>query len=570
MLESEQLEQGDLLRQWRLDDWNRALCRHFLAAAPKVPVAPLVRLYVTDEDLRAACARSCAADEARTAFIESIKRTVGPRSLALDASRRHKLWNPESGVVPPFLSHLLLTCMVANDLAEELRWTGNFRDRLSHVLGTYSQPQLERLRPLWEDLAAWSSRQNLAGAGCRELRLPRIPDSGYHSIIGYSIRLAVPSRRDQAALATLLRQNGLDGREPELNSVLHVVSSNIGKFSSDFGDVFSNFVASLKSQPSSLLFHTTFWTAVREVALSGLQKPDREPSAVRIRLELEDDDGRFWLALTSDAAMQYADTKTVAVPSGRQSPFRFILTDRDGNSLVRTLFSSGKTEQKTDKALAIIRSAIAEELLLFEESDDYVFVLSTSFPSSGQLRALVSDRLKEPFKRAVESVGVRPVITRSGYAGWSEWRGLTVEELRGVDLRRSPALASVRSLRVTIPPPEIILRGGIRIGSSFVALSEALPQAAIPGAERVIVELGGGEWEALERVADTEGIWRFARQLSPARLLGSHRIVAFAESVPVAERGVDFIETAFTTDYKQPLDPSRWLVESAVPYGATE
>jgi hypothetical protein len=452
--------------------------------------------------------------------------------------------------------------MVANDLAEELRWTGNFRIRLSQILDTQSQPLLERLRVLWEELAAWSVRQNLAGAGCRQLRLPQIPDAGHHSIIGYSIRLAVPSRRDQTILATLFRQNDVDGTEPELNSVLRVVSANIGRFSADFREVFDDFVSALKSKPSAILAHTAFWTAVRSVAYAGLEKTDREPAAARARLELEDDDGTFWLALTSDTEISTDKAHSLALPTPRQSPFRFLLTDRDGNSLVNLLFSSAKTEQRTEKAVAGIRSAIADGLLLFEESDDYVFVLSTAFPSSGQLRALVSDRLKAIFKLAVETASIRPEITKSGMSGWSEWRGLTVEGLRAVDISKFAALQSVRSLRLTIPPPEIKLRGGIRFGTSFVALSEALPQVEVSDAEEVSVELAAGKWQALERGAETADTWHFSHTLAPHQLLGTHRIVAFAESVPIAERTVNFIETAFSTDYKGPTDPGRWLVES--------
>lgn len=336
--------------------------------------------------------------------------------------------------------------MVANDLVEELRWTGNFRIRLSQVLQTSSQGQLEPLRLLWEDVAAWSVRQNVAGVGCRQLRLPQIPDSGYHSIIGYSIRLAVPSRRDQAALATLLSENDLDRGEPELNSVLRVVNANIGKFGRDFEDVFNDFVSALKSQPLSVLFHTTFWTAVREVALSALKKPDRESTSVRIRLELEDDDGRFWLALTSDTEIRSAETKTVLLPNVRQSAFRFVLTDHNGSSLVELLLRSQTIEQKTEKILKDIRSAIAEGLLLFEESDDYVFVLSTAFPSSGQLRALVSDRIRTTFKHAVESVGIHPEITRSVHPSWTECRGLSVEGLtRPARTRSSRVSFAVRT-----------------------------------------------------------------------------------------------------------------------------
>jgi hypothetical protein len=86
----------------------------------------VVRLYVTAENFRAAAsARSRNSKEVRSAFIDSVKRAGGIVLLDLDASRRRKIWNPEAPTALPFLAHLLLTCMVANDLAEKLKSMGN-------------------------------------------------------------------------------------------------------------------------------------------------------------------------------------------------------------------------------------------------------------------------------------------------------------------------------------------------------------------------------------------------------------------------------------------------------------
>jgi hypothetical protein len=550
------------LRGWRLAEWNCALYSHFFAIRSRDDITALTRLYVTAEDLRAASGFLCAAKEARSAFVATMRNALGSRSLGTDASHRCKQWNPQSSVIPPFLSHLVFTCMVANDLTEELRSVGNFRDRLALILGTPSQSGLEHLRPLWEELAAWSVNRNLADAGCKTLRLPRIPDSGYHSIIGYSIRLAIPSKRDQANLAVLLRQSHLDGGEPELDAVLRVISANLGKFSSGFGDVFNDFTSRLRHEASSVLFHSTFWTAVREVALAGLKRSNRQAASVRVRLELEDDDSAFWLALTSNKEVDSAEAKSISSARTSQSVFQFILTDRDGNSLVGLLFSARRAEQKSEKLFSHIRTLMADGLLLFEESDDHIFVLSDELPAGGRICALVSERVRFIFQRAVEFVGGDAEITKSAYSGWSECRGLSVEALRRLDFSRFPTLAGIRSLRLTITPPEIRLREGIRVGSSFVAVIGGLPEAEVAGAERVVVELCKGEWQPLQRLTATQDVWVFAPTLKPAQLLGSHRIVAFAESVPIAEREIHFIETAFTADYKQPLDPTRWLVET--------
>lgn len=556
------LPQHDDIRGWRVEDWTNVLFVHFFGLRSGENPGPIVTLNITGEHLRDAARTACSAAEAKAAFISAIKRSAGSYSLGVDASRRSMGWSPRRNTVPPFLSHLLLTCMVANDLSEELSWTGNFRIRLSQILETESQPNLDRLRGMWEELEAWSVRQNVEGAGCRQLRLPEIPDAGYHSIIGYSIRLAVPSRRDQTILATLLQQNGMDGREPERNSVLRVVSAEIGRFSADFKGVFEGFVSALRSQPSAILAQTAFWTAVRNAALANVDKPSSQLSGPRIRLELEDDDGRFWLALTSDTEIRTDRVRALALPTQRQSLYRFLLKDQQDRALADLLFTATTTERGIEKAIAGIRTSVNEGLLLFEETDDYVYVLTTSFPSSGSLRALVSDRLKAAFNAATKAAGIETEITKSGMSGWSEWRGLTADALRELELSRFPALQPVRSLRVTIPPAEIKLRGGIRHGTSFVALPGALPRVEVSEAEQVKVDNAEGTWEVLVREEGTADTWRFPSSLSAAQLLGSHRIVAFAASVPIADRTVNFIETTLSTDYKAPSEPERWLVES--------
>ncbi len=554
--------QHDDIRRWSVSDWNNILFLHFFASAHGEPAAPVVTLNVTGENLWEAVGRNRTRTAAKAAFIEAIKQGIGGRTLEADAWNRRARWNSGFDIVPPFLAHLLLTCMVANDLSEELQWTADLRVRLSQILGTETQPLLRRFRSLWEDFAAWSVRQNVAGAGCRPLRLPQIPDSGHHSIIGYSIRLAVPSRRDQTTLAKLLRRNGLDGREPEINAVLSLVNANIAGFSSAFQGVFEDFVAAFKSKRFALLAQTAFWTAVRTVALAGLQKAGVERAGARVRLELEDDDGSFLLNLTSDTELRTGYTRSLAVPTPRQSPYRFLLTDPMGGTLTDILFSAKRADSETEKALVTVRSAITDGFILFEESDDYVFVLTTTFPSTGRLRALVSDRLKPPFTLALNSTDMLPEARKSAFPGWTEWRGLTAEGLRGADISRFPSLQAVRALRLTIPPPEIKLRGGIRHGSSFIAMSGILPTVEVSDAEEVGIELAAGEWQPLVAESEERGTWQFDSELPAGRLLGSHRIVAFASSVSIAEITVSFIETALSHDYKRPAELERWLVES--------
>src|ERR1022692_3604758 len=150
------------VESWGLQDWNTSLFRHFFTSRDSA--SDVLRLYVTAEELRnVSGAETSSADHVRHAFIDSLKRAIDGRSLGLDADIRAQLWKPKSPVVPPFLSHLLLTCMVANDLADELQSTGDFRRSLAaapttvlNVCGRY-------------------------GSGCRigfSFATPRTPDAG--------------------------------------------------------------------------------------------------------------------------------------------------------------------------------------------------------------------------------------------------------------------------------------------------------------------------------------------------------------------------------------------------------
>jgi hypothetical protein len=178
-------------------------------------------------------------------------------------------------------------------------------------------------------------------------------------------------------------------------------------------DAFEDFVAAYRSKRFAILAQTAFWTAVRAIALAGLEKANPERTAVRVRLELEDDDGSFWFTLTSETELHTDRVGSLLLPTPRQSPYRFLLKDLTGKTLVDVLFSYKRVDHETERAIATIRSAVAEGFLLFEETDDHVSVLSTTFPSSGRLRALVSDRLMPSFTRAVERSDMTAEIQKS-------------------------------------------------------------------------------------------------------------------------------------------------------------
>ena len=136
------------LELWDIATWNQALFVHFFVSF-HAPSRCLSRLYITrDELLSASGTTAFSANEVRTFFINTLRKAIGTRSLGHDADIRGSRWAVDSEEVPPFLSHLLLTCMVANDLADEVRSIGDFRKRLTKILKGGVHHGLPRLRPL--------------------------------------------------------------------------------------------------------------------------------------------------------------------------------------------------------------------------------------------------------------------------------------------------------------------------------------------------------------------------------------------------------------------------------------
>jgi hypothetical protein len=551
------------LKKWETDDWNNALIRHFFSAPDGGKPEPLVRLWITPEELRLASATTdCSPQEVRGLFIDAVRRAVGTRTLGLAAEKKAIRWRCADSRVPPFLSFLIFTCMVANDAAKELHSVGDFRKRLSELLGSETHG-LERLRPLWQLLAVWLSIPHTPGVSHRPLKLPDIPKSGYHSIIGYSIRLSVPTRHDRDRLTRLLRDIPLIGTEADLGAVIRVFGENSRLFSSQFQTVFREFRADLANLPVSSLFHTSFWMAVRESIFERAEIEKSSAEDFRVRLELEDDDGEFWLTVTSDQELHGDDIATVRLASMRNSLFVFAVTELNGISIVGRALSPLERGRAKNKFLEPIRVAAATGVLLFEENEEGAFVMCASLPSTGQMRLLVRESLTPDLERILRSRGFQPFVSKSQYSGWTEWRDLTAEILALADFSSSRALRNIRSLQRVLPPPIIRVRGGIRAGDNFIAIAGFLPQFELAGADAFILQLQSGASISLESPKEN-GLWQISSSAPVEDLVGRHIVRAYINRFPIAERHLGFVETTFDSDYSGPSNSSRWIVEDAL------
>jgi hypothetical protein len=374
----------------------------------------------------------------------------------------------------------------------------------------------------------------------------------------------VPSRHDLKALGILLRRHKLVGHEPEINEVHRVISQNIGKFTVQFQEALQEFNSTYRSAPRSVASHTIFWSAIREVALSSVPDHQTENHG-KARLELEDDDGQFWISITSDKEIAIPGIKSVQLLTPRRSPFRFVLVaEQEAHGLTSKLLSFHKLDKQLEKSFGAVRNAVSSGFLLFKESEDGVYVLCDNFPAMGNLRALVSESLLPSFRAASQDSGNILEVSRSSHEGWFELRGVTIESLYRLDCSHYPSLLGIRCLKHTLPPPEIIIHGGLRVGESFVAISQALPFIEVVDADKVSIEIQPNQWSSLDRITGSANNWSFSTQIDPYHLLRSHRVVAFTNYFPIAEKTITFIEGLCNYEFKRPSDNSRWFVDGSL------
>ena len=557
-----------------IQQWNDCLYAHYFILGDGNVQSPVTTLPVNGDELATAtgCDRRNA-EEARSAFVVCLTNGLEGRSFATDAMHKFNIWKRRPDGVPLCLSHLLLTCMVVNDLAEDLRDVGDFRKRLTAILGGGRHENLSALRLLWEHFAAWTSSQELLKKSrTQRLILPEIPHAGRFSHIGYSIRLSVPSRRDQEALRNLLISENSYGQELEVQKIVRAIARSFGKFTLEFQDLYSAFTQARKQLPDSALTQSTFWSLVRAVSLSGGKKSETG-NTPRLRLELEDDEGHFWLTLCSDRSFSIGSLRTMPSTKGDASTFPYVVSAENGEAPFSSLLSLGDNFNQAPlrEMTEPIRKAITTGVLLFEETDDRLNIFTTALPTSGKLTALLSQIPNQDLRLALRHISPSPPVSRAIYRGWTEWRDLSAEMLRSREVSLYPSLAAADCLRPVLSPVNVVIRDGVRIGASFLALESCLPTFHVQGSDRCELQYPDGSAAGLQSLGD--GGWCIEIDFKAKSLIGTQRICAYQAGLVVAERLVSFVEASFTTAYSGPTEPGRWLIESTqvdlVGYGDT-
>lgn len=548
---------------WQMDNWNGALFQYYFAEHGDN--TPVTRLAVTGEELSKAAKGAAGPDEAREILIGALRRGLGCRSLGSDAQRRAAFWDVNADSPPPFAVHLLFTCMVVGDMAEQLESVGDFRKRLTVLLGRGTGHGLDRLPVLWQSLSDWLKLQYESQRPFRRLLLPSPPP--YLSIIGYQYCLAFPTRRDQERLRKILSAAQLLGSEPSVIRVFNLLEDRLSLFTPQFQKTYREFRNLYHASPRSVSAAAAFWSVIRDAALkSSAEEPGRTRLS-KLQLALEIDIEGYSLVIMSSREFSLKDFATVSFPSGVRD-YPFVVTGTDDKPVDATVLKAAY-DGPASALPAIFRdlsAAIRDGILLFvADETGQMYVLARDLPEGGKVLGLVKDALLPNFQIALQKAAVEGQcsLRRSdAYPGWNEFEIADGVALLDVDFGADSELSRIRCLQQVLRPSRIVVAGGARVGQSYLGLTRFLPVVVVEGADVVTAHQAVELPESIPlRRTSMSGTWRFPTDTWQQRLHGSYQLQAFANNELVDWRPISFTSEIRGTEYVAPSNPDLWLGE---------
>jgi hypothetical protein len=244
-----------------LSDWEEALTRRFLTAAGD-SVGPIRSFDINPETLALAVgANPAAGDQAVAAF----KKALLANRLALYAALENGAFNRKlAAECPGCFAYLALTIFVDSQIdGDDADGSDQFRPKLAAFLGgDRGFSKLSGVASMWRSLRDWLARQAKAGKPFRKLILPA-EDAWVQ--IGFSLRLAFPSRRDHTFLGHFFDQH--PGIASDERAMLAALRNLVDRSNASPGlhDAFDEFYAAYLGEQRTLAGHR-FWKFVLSVA----------------------------------------------------------------------------------------------------------------------------------------------------------------------------------------------------------------------------------------------------------------------------------------------------------------
>jgi hypothetical protein len=568
---------------WSLADWNAALFDHFFRATDD-DAGPVNRIVVTGDELRAAAhAEGAKSHEVHEWFRRAVRQrlSVSGRSLCNDAMELEwRIGEERIRKVPPYFAHLLVTCVAAAGTSSSKRPQGEFRQRLNEFLGRgegNSSYNLAGLRQLWEMLRTWLDKAARRGEPYRRIVLP---DPGYLRIIGYSLKLAFPTSKDQARLIDLFDPCGYPA-DPPVVPLLMRIEGSFSRFSVRFREACAEFRSAYFNGKQDL-YAKPFWSAVRDAVRAVRDKSivarrmDRGAAALRLDVDSIDQgsDRRFILSLLVDRDVACPrELRTIEVPGCEAAGCgRLVVPSNEGDLLaVGTFVLSGQLGKKfpsiDSKDLA---RTVSQGVLLFSQNEEGVWLANLSCPASGPVKALLRRDLADRFVNAVRRSTSNIVKYPSLYEGWHEVEGFDGEHIIAARFDKSP-LKDITCLMDTIRSPRLGFLGGVRVDGGFLGRRCALPQV-ISDLRSVSLRIhkaipNEGANGTVRLIPDESSTTRFHFPDAPALphdLDGTFVVEMARGDELLASRRFEARVNILDCNYLAPTSPSTWFTEGGL------
>jgi len=384
-------------------------------------------------------------------------------------------------------------------------------------------------------------------------------------LIGYSVRLAFPRRKDLVRLSRILDAYGLPQKLP-VRDVLRAVLKEKDRFSNDLSRERDDFMKKYQmGESNSRLYDHPFWAAIRAAVLVSAEDEGRRERAT-YQLVLDTGSRRHQLALLASSLSEDLQDDL---------PDKFIETHAPGYDYLIASDGSDTDSSPVDSILdgripkgvpglqySSVWKLVREGVLLFHRNEAGFWELSSTLPDpEDEVRALVRRDLALSFRRHYEGIG-RDSFYDSQYSGWRE-----VDLFQGRGLRGHkpipPSLEDIRCLRETLAPPQIHLEDGVTLHEGYLGIPPLLPTIKVLEADEVTmhraVDSSGRKTIDLLREGDTFEIP--TNDDSP--IDGEYNIVARSSGEVVTQRRVVFRSRGLQQEYKGPTNPGTWIVEGS-------
>ncbi len=547
---------------WTITQWNEALLAYFFEDVHACR-SPVGYLDVSSESLsKAVGAKQAEAPRVRDAFVSTVSGLPGRAlgSFVKDAQRLRVGWSPKSQRVPPFLSHLLFSCMVASEVTDARTCNiTHFRDRLQTLIHRADGLHGDAFPLMWQELVHFLDHARASG---RPFRCLALPDPKHETIIGYSKRLAFPPRQDALRLLDCLNAEDLLGFEPGPSAIVRCLASRRGTFTSVLQDAFDEFRALVLTRDRAL-FNCRLFGAISDICLRGHFIESEGRSVPVGRLLMEDSDG-FEMFLLFDAPLQSKrdGVRTERTPYG-EGDFEHLMLglEEDASYPVDCLLSDRERCFLFEWGLGYLRPYLRRGVLLFQQTETGLFAFTNQVPAWGKVRMLVHIDRWHALKQHLQVLGGH----FRGERARGNWRWVCTDPSSLLDALTHPSCPNWfrKGYERIERCLQIDLIGGARHEGGWIGLAGCLPTVRCEGASSIVLEeeIAEGRTFDLQRDEEDASMWRMPH----LRLEGLFCLLARDGSTALAQRRLLLIGGLDRQDYLRPADAARWSVEGGYP-----